>query len=137
MMGLAIVAAESSKTLYRVLKSPSSRVIASFALILIPTAVAIVEEAQYTNAVRVGKPYDPSVQRLRVLSALRANLVTIRWKDSTGAKPTLPTKPVLFLGYANGVAVMYDHSAHSSIRLPLNDMVVTSVLTVAPVDANP
>jgi len=125
-----LIVARSPETLYRVLRSTVLRILALFALILIPTAVAIVEETQYTRSVRAGKPCDPSLDRLRVLSALRANLVTISWKDSKETKPALPTKPVLFLGSANGIAVIYDHSEHSTVRLPLSDIVLANVLSV-------
>jgi hypothetical protein len=123
-----LVVVRSPQTLYRVLRSTGLRILALFALILIPTAVAIVEETQYIRAVRAGKPYDPSLDRLRVLSALRANLITIGWKDSQAAKPALPSKPVLFLGSANGMAVIYDHEEHSTVRLPLSDVVLVNVL---------
>jgi hypothetical protein len=125
-----IAAALPFKTFDRVLRSAALPIFALFVLILIPTAVAIFEEGRYTKAVRAGQPYDLSRDRLTVLSALRANLVTIAWKDPKDGKPSLPAKPVLFLGSANGIAVIYDHSAPSTVRLPLNDIVVTDVLTL-------
>jgi hypothetical protein len=117
---------------YRVLRSRALPVIALFVLILIPTVVAIFEESEYTKAVRAGQPYDLSRDRLTVLSALRATLVRIVWKDSKDGKPSLPATPVLFLGSANGIAVIYDYRARSTVRLPLTDIVITDVLTLPP-----
>lgn len=95
---------------------------------LVLSFLALSEMAQYRADVEAGSTYDPLFSsRLQVLAGLRANRVTVVWVNEKDSKPTISMDPLLFLGSADGVTVLYSHCSGETIRVPTNAIMLTEM----------